>query len=77
MYEQSEINDVLGEIEAILNKFEILLDQAAVNINTANKNLNSRSAFASLVTADNQLSKINLISVIETIEGILQDQGEL
>ena len=77
MYEQSEINDVLGEIKAILNKFEILLDQAAVNINIANKNLNSRSALASLVTADSQLGKINLISVIETIEGILQDQGEL
>jgi hypothetical protein len=77
MYEENEVKIVIDEMGTILNKFEILLDQAAVNINIANKNLNSRSALASLVTADSQLKKINLISVIETIEGILQDSGEL
>lgn len=73
MYKTEEINDVLSDIENILNKFEIALDQAAVNIHVANKELNSVSALASLITADMQLKSIDLIPVIDTLHGILEN----
>jgi virulence-associated protein VapD len=72
-YKTSEVNDVLSDIENILNKFEIALDQAAVNIHVANKELNSVSALASLITADMQLKSIDLIPVIDTLHGILEN----
>ena len=73
MYKTNEIDDVLSDVESILNKFEVILDHAAANIHVANKNLNSQSALASLVTADMQLKSIDLIPVIDTIHGILED----
>ena len=73
MYKTEEVNYVLNDVKNILDKFEVALDQATVNIHVASKNLNSRSALASLVTADAQLKSIDLIPVIDTIHGIIEN----
>lgn len=75
MYETTEVNDVIKDMNKILDKFQVTLDLVAAELYTANKNLNSRSALGSLVAADMKLKEIDLIPVIDTLYGIIEDDS--
>ena len=76
MYEATEVNDVIKDMNKILAKFEVTLDLLTADLSVANKNLNSRSALASLVSADMKLKSIDLIPVIDTLYGIIEDNND-
>jgi hypothetical protein len=73
MYEATEVNDVIKDMNKILDRFEVTLDLVAADLHVANKNLNSESALGSLISADMKLKSIDLIPVIDTIYGIIED----
>jgi hypothetical protein len=73
MYEATEINDVIKDMNKILDRFEVTLDLVTADLHVANKNLNSESALGSLISADMKLKEIDLIPVIDTIYGIIED----
>jgi fructosamine-3-kinase len=73
MYEATEVNDVIKDMNKILDKFEVTLDLLTADLHVANKNLNSRSALGYLVAADMKLKEIDLIPVIDTLYGIIED----
>jgi len=75
MYEATEVNDVIKDMNKILDKFQVTLDLVAAELYTANKNLSSRSALGSLVAADMKLKEIDLIPVIDTLYGIIEDDS--
>ena len=76
MYEATEVNDVIKDMNKILAKFEVTLDLLTADLSVANKNLNSKSALASLVSADMKLKSIDLIPVIDTLYGIIEDNDD-
>ena len=67
MYEATEVNDVIKDMNKILDRFEVTLDLVTADLHVANKNLNSKSALGSLISADMKLKEIDLIPVIDTI----------
>ena len=75
MYEATEVNDVIKDMNKILDRFEVTLDLVTADLHVANKNLNSRSALGSLISADMKLKEIDLIPVIDTIYGIIEDSN--
>lgn len=75
MYEATEVNDVIKDMNKILDRFEVTLDLVTADLHVANKNLNSESALGSLISADMKLKEIDLIPVIDTIYGIIEDNN--
>jgi hypothetical protein len=75
MYEATEVNDVIKDMNKILDRFEVTLDLVTADLHVANKNLNNRSALGSLISADMKLKEIDLIPVIDTIYGIIEDSN--
>jgi hypothetical protein len=75
MYEATEVNDVIKDMNKILDRFEVTLDLVTADLHVANKNLNSESALGSLISADMKLKEIDLIPVIDTIYGIIEDSN--
>jgi hypothetical protein len=75
MYEATEVNDVIKDMNKILDRFEVTLDLVTADLHVANKNLNSKSALGSLISADMKLKEIDLIPVIDTIYGIIEDSN--
>lgn len=75
MYEVEEVNNVIKDMNKIISKFEVSLDLITADINVANKNLNSESALAALISADMKLKSIDLLPVIDTLHGIIEDSN--
>jgi hypothetical protein len=77
VYEKEEVKIVIDEMKQVLEKNESKLLTILDQVTAARMELNTTEAYSTLIAAQNDLSQINLIGVIDTLEGILQDSGAL
>jgi len=77
VYKKEEVKIVIDEMKQVLEKNESKLLTILDQVTAARMELNTTEAYSTLIAAQNDLSQINLIGVIDTLEGILQDSGAL
>jgi hypothetical protein len=75
-YLEEEVNAVFDDIKDILGRFEMTLLKAMDNITEARRDLDGPSGLASLITADMLVKDIDLIPMIDTLDGILDNQNQ-
>ena len=76
-YAKNEIQDVIDDAEVALYQIRKSVESAAEDLTFAIQNLNSDEAFARLNTAKAKINKTqSLQTVIDTLEGILEDKKE-
>jgi len=76
-YAKNEIQDVIDDAEIALYRIRKSVESAAEDLTFAIQNLNSDEAFARLNTAKAKINKTqSLQTVIDTLEGILEDKKE-
>ena len=73
VYHKNEVDMVVEDIRVILTRFENILTEAVNEIKMAKEQPLMPESFASLNRTDHKIKGINLIPVIDTLEGILQD----
>lgn len=76
MYEKNEVEEVLGDVAVILDRFIDRIETALESLEYSLGNINSVEAVANLSIANDKLKKIDLVPVIDTIQGILEAEVE-
>ena len=77
VYKKSEVGQVYDDVEIILDRFIERLDTASSSIKYAKGNLQGGvEAIANLAVADDNIKKVNLTPVIDTIQGIVENEAE-
>jgi hypothetical protein len=74
VYLQEEVEDVIRDLNFVLDKYSELLTSALSEIDSAQSDLDSNSAFSLLNSANAKIKKVELMTVIDTLEGILEDR---
>jgi len=76
-YEKHEIQDVIDEMEVVLYGIHKSVENGLEDLTFAIQNLNSYEGFARLNVAKAKINKTqSLQSVIDTVEGILENKKE-
>ena len=76
-YENYEIQDVIDDMEVVLYRIRKNVEDGVADLTFAIQNLNSYEGFARLNTAKAKINKTeSLESVIDTLEGILENKKE-
>ena len=73
VYLQEEVDAVIEDLNMILDKYSGLLLNVMNDISTAKFDLNAEEALVLLKAASDSINRVNLMSVVDTLEGIIQD----